>query len=211
MSKGVKVGGSIVAVMVVGMGVLVGLPNTMHIERTLVIDAPAAVVYAQVIDVEKAQGWSPWKAADDSMQIAMGDITEGIGASYAWTSQGQGGGELTVAKAVEFTSIENTLDFQDNGGGVGGWTFAEAGGVTTTTWTMDGEAPGLFGGLFALMADSMVGPMFEDGLQRLKAQAEAVPKPKPVVAPEVEEGADGEPSEAEAAEGEGSEAAAPAG
>ena len=205
MNKGMKVGGSLVAVMVMGIGILMGLPKQMHVERTLVINAPAKLVYAQVINVEKAQGWSPWTAADDSMVVTIGDKTEGVGASYSWTSKDEVGGELTVAKAVEFSQIVTTMDFKDNGGGKGTWDFVEAGGLTTATWSMDAEAPGLFGGLFALMADGMVGPMFEDGLNRLKEQAEAVPEPVPA---EGEPGAEAvEDAEAEV-RAEGEEAAA---
>ena len=54
--------------------------------------------------------------------------------------------------------------------------YAPEGDGTRVTWTMDGEAGGWFQRYFVAMMDRMVGPMFERGLEKLKAAAEAPKK-----------------------------------
>lgn len=199
MSKAMKWGVGVV-VGLIGLGALAFVPSTMHIERSLHMQASPEAVYAQVVDVELAQGWSPWAAADPSMEISYGDAKQGVGASYSWTSDEQGSGTLTIIEAEPFRSIRNDLDFGEQGGGVGTWRFESDGEGTNTTWMMDGEGPLLF----TLVADRLVGPMFEDGLARLKTQAEqwTPPEPEPAKEAAVQEAPDEQNAQDEAESGE---------
>ena len=171
--RAVGVGG-IVGVMGLALIVLLFLPRNYRIQREIRIEAPPAIVFEQVVDLRKNPAWSPWVAADPGMQISYGPITRGVGASSSWTSSNAGRGSVRVEVAEAPTRIQNALGFGDLGTGEGVWTFEPVQeGETQVTWTLTAHAPGLLGGLFAVMADTMVGPSFEDGLSRLKQVAES--------------------------------------
>ncbi len=154
-------------------GAVLLLPKQATIERSIEIAAPSAVVYAQVADLEASQAWSPWAAADPTLEVTFGATKKGPGASYSWTGDDSGSGTLTIREATAPTSVVTDMDFGEQGGGTATWTFAETDGGTTATWTLQTEGTGPFAGLFAAFADRMIGPSFEDGLNRLKTQAEA--------------------------------------
>ena len=53
-------------------------------------------------------------------------------------------------------------------------TYAPADGGFDVTWEMRGSIPvPVIGGYLAMTMDGMIGPMFEDGLRKLKVVAEA--------------------------------------
>ena len=173
MAKWKKLVGALLATLTVAAFVAVFvLPREAEVRRTITIDAPRGVVFAQVADLQAYQSWSPWAAADPTMKVVFGDKTVGQGASYTWSGEAAGTGEMTIIEATEPNRIVNELSFGDLGGGTATWTFEDADQGTLATWTVRTEASGLFAGVFALMADSTLGPSFEDGLQRLKKVAE---------------------------------------
>lgn len=168
MNNAVKLGGGVL-VGVLALAAVGMVPSTMYIERSIEIEAAPEAVYAQIIHVERAQGWSPWKAADPTLTVTLGDTLEGVGASYSWTSQDSGDGTLTVEQAEPYTRIQNAVVFDGRGGGTAVWQLQPEGNRTLATWSMTGDAPLVV----ALVADRLMGPTFEDGLVRIKAQAEA--------------------------------------
>ena len=67
----------------------------------------------------------------------------------------------------------NELDFMENGKGKGYWTFEATQAGTIATWRMEGDAGSdPVGRWFGFFIDGFVGPMFEDGLARLKKVSE---------------------------------------
>lgn len=176
--KTLKIVGAVLAVLLLVF--LVGgmfMPKGYQVERTQKMTAPAVVVFDQVNDLRKWEAWSPWKAMDPEMKITYSDNPVGEWASYSWSSAASGEGSLTIAKSEAPKSIETELDFGDRGKAKGSWSFEEADGVTTVTWTMSGQNEGIAGGWFTLMIDGMVGPQFEEGLEKLMDVAETTPLP----------------------------------
>ncbi len=164
-----------VAIVLIGAAALLTtvLPKQAVIQRSVVIIAPPQLVYEQVVDLEAYQAWSPFAAADRTMEVTYGAKKSGVGASYSWTGDKSGAGSLTVVEATRPTRIVNTLEFGEMGGGRAVWTFEPDGRDTRATWTVTTTSDGMFAGVFALLADSMIGPTFEDGLDRLKTVAES--------------------------------------
>jgi len=137
------------------------------------------------------------------MEVTIGTPVQGVGANYSWTSDEQGSGNLTIASATEFSRITNTLDFEGAQGGTATWDLQPEGEGTLATWSMDGGGPLLF----TVVADRFIGPMFEDGLSRLKDQAEAwePPSEPDPVAPSEPMGSEAEAHEQGSAEPQGDE------
>ena len=160
----------IVVVVVVGLF----LPTSYTVERSIVIDAPPAQIHEYVGDLNKWDAWEPWKEEDPSIVVTHGEKTKGVGASQSWVGN-SGDGALTFTKDSAVEGIEYDLVFDD-----GTYVCQSAmkydpleDGETRVTWTMAGDmdAP-VVGGYFALMMDSMVGKMFDQGCANLKNTVE---------------------------------------
>jgi ribosome-associated toxin RatA of RatAB toxin-antitoxin module len=151
---------------------LLALPRVSVIERSLVMQAPAEVIYDQVNDLKKNVAWSPWK--DPTMVITYGATTEGKGAMSSWVSEKMGNGTMTITETIPAQSIDIDLDFGAMGIAKSKWVFAAEGASVKVTETMTSDA-----GMnpakrwMSLMSDKMVGPMFEKGLATLKEVSEA--------------------------------------
>lgn len=57
------------------------------VERSIVIDAPADVVWQQVNYFENWQHWSPWYAKDSTMEWMLSGTDGEIESGYSWTSE----------------------------------------------------------------------------------------------------------------------------
>ncbi len=149
------------------------LPSEYKVERSTVIEAPAAVIFDYVNDLEKNELWSPWVAEDPTINTTLGEKTEGVGATYSWTSENSGDGTLEIVESVPHRLIRTKLDFGDQGTAEAVWNFEESSEGVKTTWGFSGKVEGIGEGIFALFIDGMVGPYYEQGLSRLKELSEA--------------------------------------
>ncbi len=168
---GIGVLGLVVLVVVVSFF----LPKTYHVERTVSIAAPASQVHRLTSDLVNGwPQWEPWSEADDSIVTTYGEVTSGVGASQSWVSK-SGNGELTVVLCDENTGVEYDMSLNDGEYAAKGklvYTSTDSG--TDVTWAMDGDVSGILGKYFGVLMDGMAGPMFEQGLDRLKTTAEAL-------------------------------------
>jgi len=167
----------LVLAVILVMLVLVGLvlPQDYRCTRSIEIAAQPARIHEFVGDLKRWDEWTPWKKHDPSAVTTLGEKSTGIGASQTWTSDG-GDGRLTFTKSDPATGIQYDLVFDHaNETPSRGWIVYEPSGTATRVeWGMEGalEFP-VIGGYFALMADSMMGPMFQEGLDELKRRAES--------------------------------------
>lgn len=173
--KKILVGVLVVAVLLALIAFL--LPQNVHIERSMNIDAPAKIVYNQVIDLHSWDKWAKWNQIDPEMKVEY--INSGVGENtgYSWTSEHPrvGNGELMITSAVPYDSIANSMNFMEEGTATAYFLFKEEGSSTQVTWAFEtdlGYNP--VARWFGLMFDSMIGPDFEEGLGNLKVVSETI-------------------------------------
>jgi hypothetical protein len=154
-----------------------GSPDMYVVERQRHIDAPATAILERIVDFRRWRQWSPWEELDPSLQRTYSGADSGPGAVYEWTGNrkaGQGRMEITrvtdddVAIDLQFIKpfkSRSTTVFRVHPDGDDG---------TTVTWTMTGQKTLMTKvlGIFKSM-DKMIGPDFENGLDRLAADAES--------------------------------------
>jgi len=149
------------------------LPKTFAVERTISVEASAETIQPLLSDLKNGwSSWEPWTAEDSTIVVTFDEIYSGVGAHQSWTDK-SGGGELTLTEVVEGSGV--TYDMSFNQGqylSVGSIRYVETASGLEVTWRMSGDADGVIGKYFGLAMDSMVGPMFESGLQNLKRKAE---------------------------------------
>lgn len=165
------------AVIVVGFLAVVALQSpTFQITRSATITAPAPVVFAQVNDFHKWDGWSPWAKLDPTMKQFYEGSGSGHGAIYKWNGNSQvGEGRMEITESQPNKLVAIKLDFMKPFKATNQtlFTFDPKGDQTVVTWTMNGEK-NLMAKAFHLFVnmDKMLGGQFDQGLRQMKAVAE---------------------------------------
>jgi hypothetical protein len=154
------------------------MTDTYRVERTQRIDAPRDTVRERIVDLHRWESWSPWQDLDPDMRQAYGGAEVGVGAWYEWEGNRKAGkGRMEIIHADDSTvrlDLQFLKPFRSHSN-----TFFDLqpdGDATQVTWTMVGPETAMTRvmGLFTSM-DKMIGPDFEKGLTRLKADAEGAP------------------------------------
>ena len=170
---------AIIVVVVAAFLVLLAFrPNTFRIQRSVTIAAPAEKIYSLIADFH-ADGWgrwSPWEGIDPNLKRSFSGAESGLGAIYAWDGDNKvGSGRMEITRA-EPRHLDIKLDFYKpmKNSTTAEFTIEPAGDGQRVTWAMFGPVP-YFARAFHLVfsMDKLVGGQFDQGLQKLKAQAEA--------------------------------------
>jgi len=171
----------ILLILVVALGLFLAFvasrPDDFKIERSTVVNAPAAAVFPLVNDLHKANDWSPWAEMDAGMKHTYAGPAAGVGASHAWEGNDKvGTGKQTIIESKPNQLVRVKLEFMKpmQATNEADFTLAPEGQGTKVSWAMTGHhsfISKLFSTVFNM--DKMVGGDFEKGLAKLKTQAEA--------------------------------------
>lgn len=158
------------------------LPKEYEVRRTVLIEAPAPVIYDQVVDLEAWQEWNPWNQVDPDIAITYGERSKGPGASYSWVSEIAGNGEMRILEVdpgrlaryeLIFEGYESLPSYSSiiidpvTGDGPGP--------IHEVTWTFEGTVGNnFFARWMSVMVDNFVGASYEKGLDSLKARCESM-------------------------------------
>lgn len=154
-------------------------PDTFSIERSIEISARARDIYPLIARLPRMNTWNPFVEPDPNIEITYSGSEEGKGAVHTWQgNRNVGAGRLEITEAAAPSRVEMRLEMfrpmaADNRVE---FTLVPSGEETRVTWRMTGPQP-LIGKVVSTFIDceQMIGPVFEKGLARLKAQAEALP------------------------------------
>jgi hypothetical protein len=156
----------------------VASPKTYVVERRTVVAAPPDRVRAELDDLRRWQGWSPWEGLDTDLQRTYTGPPSGPGAAYAWTGNKKAGrGRMEVRSSTpEAVSVDVVFEKPFPSASTSTFSLLPSGGSTEVVWSMVGPRPlvlRLLGPVISM--DKIVGKDFERGLAQLKARAEAAP------------------------------------
>jgi uncharacterized protein YndB with AHSA1/START domain len=150
-----------------------GTPFT--VERRMTTSAPPERVHRLVADFRQWPRWSPWEDLDPQMTRTYSGAEAGVGARYAWDGNRKAGAGSMEITADSPDRVEVDLRFTRPfpSSNRMQMLLAPTADGTAVTWRMAGELKGLTR-LFSLVRsmDSLVGPDFEKGLDRLRRVAE---------------------------------------
>ena len=153
------------------------LPSNKHMEGTLVIKAPARVIFAQVNNLKCWEQWSPFQQQDTAMVSEYFGPAAGVGAKTIWKSKVNGNGSMVITYNMPEDTIKTELVFMDDSSTKANsdWYFKTTMEGTKVTWTNDIHGLGYpIGRLFGVFMPGMMNPMFEKGLARLKTLCEGM-------------------------------------
>jgi len=171
----------LVVIVVILVVVIALQSSTYHVERTATINAPPAVVFAQVNDFHKWNAWSPWAKLDPAMKQTFEGAPAGNGAVYTWSGNKEvGEGRMLITESHPSDLVKIKLDFLRPFAASSNtvFSFRPEGNETKVTWAMDGDKNFIAKAFHLFMnIDKMVGGDFEKGLAQMKSVAESAPKP----------------------------------
>ena len=76
------------------------MATSQKVEKSITINAPAAVIFEQVVKLENFNKWSVWNREDSLVQHTMTGVDGTIGAATSWKGHpeisGEGKMEITV-------------------------------------------------------------------------------------------------------------------
>ena len=155
----------------IGLAIYIAVqPNSFQVTREKTIDAPASVVYDNIIDYKKWPAWSPWIEKEPDMKLNFPENTSGVGGSYSWEGK-DGSGSLRTTATEPNKSITQEIQFDDYEPSNVVWKLESAeNGKTNVIWEMNSDkVPFMFKGYAAFTGgfDNMIGPDFERGLELL--------------------------------------------
>lgn len=150
------------------------MATSQKVEKSITINAPAAVIFEQVVKLESFNNWSVWNREDSSVQHTLTGVDGTVGAATSW----KGHPEISGEGKMEITSIEkdkkvaHAINFikPRKNKAISVLLLIETDrGITTVTWqfTMATPRPWNIFNLFYSM-DKEMGKDFEDSLLLLK-------------------------------------------
>lgn len=181
MSTGKKVAlgvlGAFVLAIVVVLALAAGKPDTIHVERSLVMQGTPAHVLPYGNDFTKFVTWIPWTELDPSQKTEYSDPPAGVGAWYTWSGNDDVGSGRMELLSVEPNAVTHKLEFIEPFASSAQSTLSmkPAGeGKVEVTWGFDQDAD--FGTKVMCVfmdMDKMLGADFEKGLGKLQKLVEA--------------------------------------
>ena len=160
------------------------LPKRVHIERSIVVDRPAAMMFELLNGYQHYKDWSPWVARDPQAEFLVSGPDSGVGARLSWMGDPQlvGSGWQEIVASRPFERIDIKLDFDAQGVADTGFILVEEGDATHITWFFDSDLTegvnfldSFLARYFSLLFDRWVGGDYEQGLKNLKDFAESLP------------------------------------
>lgn len=150
------------------------LPGEYRVERSTVVNAPPAAVFAKIGDLKEWKTWTVWHARDPQMELQYSEATSGVGAWHAWKSKTEGNGRFTLTEWQQDQVVAYLLEFPDFGmKSDGRLELKPEGAGTKVTWICSGKLTrDPLQRLFGRFLDKLIGADFEAGLAKLKAVVE---------------------------------------
>jgi Polyketide cyclase / dehydrase and lipid transport len=179
----------IVGVVVVALIALIGgaymFPQVVHVERTTVIDRPAASVFPYINSLRRTNEWSPWADYDANVRMTYAGAEAGVGAKMSWAGNEKvGTGSQEITQSVLNRKVATDLRFGSQGPAKSALTLTTTDAGTKVVWSLDidlGNNP--IARYVGISLDSKVGADYERGLAKLKALVERAPAADPDAQP----------------------------
>ncbi len=169
----------LLSVLVVTAALSMLMPTHQKLERSVTINAPAAMIWRELIKLENFNKYSVWSQRDPSAKYTRTGTDGTVGATSSWTGDPNisGDGKIEIASLEENKNVAHKLSFTKpkKGNAESLFTLNENNGVTTVTWSFKLATPrpwNIFNLFYSL--DKKMGKDLEEGLSQMKKAIEAV-------------------------------------
>ena len=149
------------------------LPSAWQVERSVVIHAPAPVIFPYLNSLKQWREWTVWYQQHPDMKTEYSGPDAGVGATSRWNDE-DGRGVMKVMQSepnrfVAYTLLLNAGQFRADGT----LSLIPEGEGTRVVWGAAGEiGRSPVNRYFALILGRRIGADFDDSLTRLKQKLE---------------------------------------
>ncbi len=161
---------------IVGLALIIAafIPSDVTISRSTSIAAKPDLVFYQVANLKNWENWSPFEDKDMTSVYAGSFAAPGM--TRDWKSVSKGDGHMEIVSVVPNSEINSSMYMLNGNHGTEHWTFnSDSTGQTVVTWAFT------FSGLkyplqrfLGIVAESVMGPVFEQGLAQLKTRCDSL-------------------------------------
>ncbi len=152
--------------------------TSQKVEREIVINTPANVIYSQLIKLEYFHQFSIWSQQDSSAIYSFTGVDGTVGATTSWKGSPEisGEGKIEIITLEPNQKVQHQLHFTKprKGNAVSTFTLTQTEkSATTVKWVFELATPrpwNIFNLFYSL--DEKMGDDFETGLQSLKTVIE---------------------------------------
>lgn len=180
--KALKIIGVIVlAVVVILVIYILAQPDKAHIEESITINKPVAMVFEEINTFKNFNAWSPWAKMDPEATYTFEGPESGVGAKMSWDGKQVGKGSQWIEESIPNERVKNGLSFE----GYDDVAYAElvltpeSENATKVTWTYDGDNNGFMAKAMWSFLGGMLTDQYKQGLLDLKTIVESKPDPEP--------------------------------
>lgn len=172
----------IVAVTLAVLAIAIGfaLPDSRRFERSILVEAPPATVFAVLDGFRQFNRWSPWAGLDPNTQYTYDGPPMGVGAKLSWHSEQQnvGSGSQEIVEAEPSQKVRSRLVFSGfKSENYATLLLASENGHTRVTWVYEAQFYGdLLGRYFGMKLEDWIAPDYEKGLAALQTFVAGLPK-----------------------------------
>lgn len=173
-------------VMILALIAAAFMPETLRVERSIVINRPVDEVFDQVADLSNWLAWNPWSELDPEAVNEISTPSRGRGAQWNWEGDKIGKGHLVQEEIEEDKMVRFTLAFEEpmQSTGTDLWQFDTLDSNTTrVTWVDEMALDYPVGRLSALFIGPAMEEQFDKGLMNLKRLLESQKSIEPAPAP----------------------------
>jgi len=169
----------VVALVAIFLIINATLDNKVVMEESIEIEAPASLVYNEVINLEGWKEWAVWNQMDPEMQSEYSETFGEVGSFSDWKSDhpqvGNGRQEVVEIEKNKLMKVKMSFEGWD-GESYAAFHFNELDGITEVKWTFDGaETP-----IFMNWMNSMMEPMLHDSYRKSLAALKELVESKPL-------------------------------
>lgn len=149
--------------------------SSFSLVRSTVVQATAETVHGLLIDFKQWKLWSPWEQIDPAARTKVYGEPSGVGAQYSWRGNKRVGMGRMMVVSDEFSVVEvkQRLELPVPQKSLLTFRLFEVDEGLEVEWELSGE----ISSILAVMAgpeviEGYMGPIFERGLEQLRAVAE---------------------------------------
>lgn len=172
--KTLKIISMVVLALIVILAIVIAMqPENAHIEKSIVINAPADSIFPQVSNYRNFSVWSPWTKMDPEVKQSFDEPQASVGSTMTWDGPKTGKGLMKIEEIEDHQRVKSSMTF----GGYDGKFYSEfiltpAENGTRVTWTYEGPNAGLTGKAMWVIMGSMLSSQYDQGLKDLKELVE---------------------------------------
>ena len=172
--KNLAIGLVALVVILAGIGLL--LPESAHVERSVVAKARPEIVFRLLNNLHEFNRWSPWSDLDPNMTTSFEGPADGVGAKMSWSGNSTVGvGTQQIIESVPNKRVRASLQFSGyDHPSTATFTLTPQGEDTKIVWSYDTSMGyDIVSRYFGLMLDRWVGKDYARGLTVLARLAES--------------------------------------